>query len=207
MHSEMLKVRPHVILFETAENRSLSSTHYAQSCFYVFTETTLITNCIKFRAVLEKKRFWEGRPWDIVDNIVWDPKKSTTEKVFKDTAIYWDTYLEYLIRLKNPGAMRIARWSREDQWAALGIWAMFVNGEPCRIPTEDEKRLAIEMGTFLGVSGEFFSMLQGYDVGDQRSEYLRKGEKDDESENDLSMEMPSQIRVLWKTVGGGGWED
>jgi hypothetical protein len=181
----MLKVRPHVILFETTENPSLSSTHYAQSRFYVFTETTLLSNCVKFRAVLEKKRFWEGSPWDVDDKIVWDPKKSTTEKVFKDTAIYWDAYLEYLVGLKNPGAMIIAKWGRQEQWNALGIWGMFVNGETCRIPTDDEKRLAIEMGTFLGVSGEFFRMLEGCNVGDQRSEYLRAGEEDDRSEIDL----------------------
>jgi hypothetical protein len=198
---------PHVILFENAENPSLPSTQYGQSRSYVFTETTLITNCIKFRAVLEKKRFWEGRPWDVDDNIVWDPKKSTTEKVFKDTAIYWGAYLEYLVGLKNPGAMRIAGWSRQEQWAALGIWATFVNGEECRILTEDEKRLVAEMGTFLGVSGEFFKMIEGYNVGDQRSGYLRVGEEDGRSEIDLSVEMPSPIRVIWKTVGGGGWED
>jgi hypothetical protein len=189
----MLKVQPHVILFETAEKRSLPSTHDGQSRFYVFTKTTLMANSVKFRAVLEKKRFWEGRPWDADDKIVWDPKKSTTEKVFKDTAIYWDAYIEYLVGLRNPGAVKILRWSRQQQWTALGVWAMFVNGEECRIPTEDERRLAIEMGTFLGVSGEFFRMVEGYNVGDQISGYLRAGEEDDRSEIDLRWEMPSPI--------------
>ena len=203
----MLKVRPHVILFETAEKPSLPSSHYGQSRFYVFTETTLMTNTVKFRAILEKKRFWEGSPWDVDDKIVWDPKKSTTEKVFKDTAIYWDAYLEYLVGLKNPGAIKISRWSRQEQWNVLGIWAMFVNGEEPRIPRDEDKRLAVEMGMFLGVSRDFFSMVEGYNVDLQRSGYLRVGEEDDRSEIDLSMEMPSPIKVLWKTVGGGGWED
>jgi hypothetical protein len=203
----MLKVRPHVILFKTAEKPSLLSTHYGQSRFYVFTETTLMTNTVKFRAILEKKRFWEGSPWDVDDKIIWDPKKSTTEKVFKDTAIYWDAYLEYLVGLKNPGAIKISRWSRQEQWNVLGIWAMFVNGEEPRIPRDEDKRLAVEMGMFLGVSRDFFSMVEGYNVDLQRSGYLRVGEEDDRSEIDLSMEMPSPIKVLWKTVGGGGWED
>ena len=203
----MLKVRPHVILFETAEKPSLPCTHYGQSRFYVFTETTLMTNTVKFRAILEKKRFWEGSPWDVDDKIIWDPKKSTTEKVFKDTAIYWDAYLEYLVGLKNPGAIKISRWSRQEQWNVLGIWAMFVNGEEPRIPRDEDKRLAVEMGMFLGVSRDFFSMVEGYNVDLQKSGYLRVGEEDDRSEIDLSMEMPSPIRVLWKTVGGGGWED
>jgi len=166
-----------------------------------------MTNSVKFRAILEKKRFWEGSPWDVDDKIVWDPKKSTTEKVFKDTAIYWDAYLEYLVGLKNPGAIKISRWSRQEQWNVLGIWAMFVNGEEPRIPRDEDKRLAVEMGMFLGVSRDFFSMVEGYNVDLQRSGYLRVGEEDDRSEIDLSMEMPSPIKVLWKTVGGGGWED
>jgi hypothetical protein len=90
----MLKIRPHVILFQATEKPSLPSTHYDQSRFYTFTETALIANCVKFRAVLDKKRFWAGSPWDIDDRIVWDPKISTSEKVFKDKAIYWDAYLE-----------------------------------------------------------------------------------------------------------------
>jgi hypothetical protein len=203
----MLKVRPHIILFETAEKPSLPSTHNGQSRFYVFTETTLMTNSVKFRAILEKKRFWEGSPWDVDDKIVWDPKKSTTEKVFKDTAIYWDAYLEYLVGLNNPGAIKIARWSRQEQWNALGIWAMFVNREESRIPRDEDKRLAVKMGMFLGVSRDFFNMVEGYNVDLQRSGYLRVGEEDDRSEIDLSMEMPLPIRVLWKTAGGGGWED
>jgi hypothetical protein len=113
------------------------------------------------------------------------------------------------VGLKNPGAVKIARWSRQEQWAALGVWAMFASDGECRISTEEERRLAIEIGKFLGVGRDFFRVVEGCEVGDQKSGELEVGEedKDDRSEIDLKMNVLSLIRVLRESVSRGGWQD